>query len=41
MLRQKFLFEDFTQIQTRTWSINGIGDTHLQVLGKGHMKVTV
>jgi hypothetical protein len=41
MSDQKILFEDFTQIQTGTWSIAGIGDTHLQVLGKGHITVTV
>jgi hypothetical protein len=40
MSDQKILFEDFTQIQTGTWSISGIGDTQLQVLGKGHITVT-
>jgi hypothetical protein len=41
MSDQKNLFENFTQVQPGTWSIAGIGDTHLQVLGKGHIRATI
>lgn len=41
MSDMKTLFEDFIPIQPGSWSIAGIGDTHLQVLGKGHIRATI
>lgn len=39
MSDQKHIFEEFTTIKPGTWSIAGIGDTHLEVLGKGSIRV--
>ena len=39
MSDQKIFFEDFTQIPAGTWSIAGIGNTILQVLGKDLTKL--
>ncbi len=41
MSDKKNLFENSTPIQPGSWSIAGIGDTHLQVLGKGHIRATI
>lgn len=41
MSDQKNLFEDFTPVEAGTWSIIGIEDNHLEVLGRGNIKAII
>ena len=41
MSDQRNLFEAFTPVEAGTWSIIGIGDNHLEVRGRGNIKIII
>lgn len=41
MSDQRSFFEDFIPIESNTWTISGIGDKQLEVVGKGNIKAVV